>query len=122
MALRPRRCTGRSRMLNDMCAREMGKRDDAEFVRRIVRRDAAAFETLYDCYSPLVFGQLLQITGDRRMAEALLVETFVLAWQQAGSFRESRAALPRWLLGMARELASGRGLLRYTELPVAAVA
>ena len=82
-----------------------GTLKDTGFVRRIVQGDTAAFEALYDMYSPLVFGQLLEITGDRQIAEELLVETFYRAWQQAPSFKETRAALPRWLLGIARELA-----------------
>jgi RNA polymerase sigma-70 factor (ECF subfamily) len=105
-----------------MCAQVKGNRDDAEFVRRIVRRDARAFEALYDLYAPLVFGQLLQITGDRQAAEELLVETFYRAWSQAASFDEGRAALPRWLLGIARELAGRDAWRRYADLPVAAVA
>lgn len=78
---------------------------DAGFVRRIVRRDVVAFEALYDEFAPLVFGQLLEMVGDRQIAEELLVETFFRAWSQAASFDEHRAALPRWLLGIARELA-----------------
>lgn len=96
--------------------------EDTGFVRRILQQDAAAFETLYDAFAPIVFGQLLQITGDRQIAEALLVETFFQAWSRAPAFAENRAALPRWLLGIARDLASGEESRCVPELSVAAVA
>ena len=70
--------------------------------------DVAAFEELYDSFAPLVFGQLLDIVGDRSIAEELLVETFYRAWSQAASYQGDRAALPRWLLSIARELALER--------------
>lgn len=99
-----------------------GTLEDTGFVRRIVQGDTAAFEALYDLYAPLVYGQLLEITGDRTMAEELLVETFYRAWAQSASFAEGRAALPRWLLGIARELAGHEAWRRYAGMPVAAVA
>ncbi len=99
-----------------------GTLGDAEFVRRIVLGDEAAFEALYDSFAPLVFGQLLQLVDDRQTAETLLVETFYRAWSQAAAFDEHRAALPRWLLGIARDLAIGEECRRQTEPAMATVA
>lgn len=98
------------------------KLDDPGFVDRIMQGDVVAFEVLYEGFAPLVFGQLLEMVGDRQAAEELLVEAFFLAWSRAASFDENRAALPRWLLGIARELASGVDCRHYAGLPVAAVA
>ncbi|HEY0739128.1 MAG TPA: hypothetical protein VGD69_29680, partial [Herpetosiphonaceae bacterium] len=40
-----------------------------------------ALRTLYDRYSRRVFSLALHITGDRRRAEAVTEEVFVLVWQ-----------------------------------------
>ncbi len=80
---------------------ELAGLDDARFMRRIVRRDVAAFEQLYDECSPIVFGHLLQRVPNPETAERLLVETFYRAWSQIRSFSGERHSLMPWLLGIA---------------------
>jgi DNA-directed RNA polymerase specialized sigma24 family protein len=77
--------------------------EDVRFVRRLIRRDATAFEQLYDDLSPTIYGFLLE-TANAQDAEKALVETFYRAWSQLPAFVGERAALPGWLAGIAADV------------------
>jgi RNA polymerase sigma-70 factor (ECF subfamily) len=79
--------------------------DDERLVARLVAGDVAALDTLYDRYSGAVFALTVRIVGDRPVAEELLQETFLRAWQRAGTYRGSRGRFAAWLLGIAHNLA-----------------
>ena len=66
--------------------------DDAGLVQRASDGDRAAFEALYRRHRDRVYGLLWRLAGgDAALAEDLLQEAFVRAWQKLDSFRgESR--------------------------------
>jgi len=82
----------------------MAALNDSRFVRRIVRKDVAAFEQLYDAFSPVVFGHLLQRASSAELAEKMLVETFYRAWSQVRTFPGERSSLTQWLLRIAGDV------------------
>jgi RNA polymerase sigma-70 factor (ECF subfamily) len=75
---------------------------DGDLIRRIARRDANAFETLYHRYARPVFGLALRRLGDRMRAEDAVQETFAAVWRSARTYRADRGAGAPWLYAVAR--------------------
>jgi len=88
-------------------------RVDAELVHAIARGDERALASLYDHYSPILFGLLLRILKDRPEAEDVLQEVFLQIWQRASSFDVERGRPFTWLVTLARSRAIDR--LRSTR-------
>jgi RNA polymerase sigma-70 factor (ECF subfamily) len=75
---------------------------DGDLIRRVARRDANAFELLYQRYSRPVFGLALRRLGDRMRAEDAVQETFAAVWRSARTYRPERGAGAPWLYTVAR--------------------
>ena len=65
---------------------------DEVLIDRVARGDVIAFETLYDRYAPIVLGLALKITGDRTVAEDILLETFLRVWRSAITYQSQQEA------------------------------
>jgi len=81
---------------------------DAELIRLTALGNSHAFATLYDRYSPQLFGLLLRILHSRAEAEDVLQEVFLEVWLSAGDFDETRGRLFTWLVIRARSRAIDR--------------
>lgn len=57
-----------------------------ELVRLFKNRDRAGFEYLYSKYSDALYGYIIRVVNDRRVAEDLLQESFVKIWQDCAQF------------------------------------
>jgi RNA polymerase sigma-70 factor (ECF subfamily) len=73
-------------------------------IDQVARGDVIAFETLYDRYAPTVLGIALKITGDRTLAEDILLETFLQVWRSASTYQSQQEAFLSWLFRIARNL------------------
>ena len=71
-------------------------------MQAVATRDSAAFRTLYDRYSPLVFGICLRVIRDRQEAEQLLIDVFAELWEHAPRFDASRGSIRTYLSLLAR--------------------
>lgn len=81
---------------------------DAELLRATARGDEAAFASLYDKFSPILFGLLLRILHSRTEAEDVLQEVFLQVWQQARAYDSSRGRAFTWMVTLARSRAIDR--------------
>jgi RNA polymerase sigma-70 factor (ECF subfamily) len=75
---------------------------DGDLIRRVARRDANAFELLYQRYARPVFGLALRRLGDRPRAEDAVQETFAAVWRSARTYKPERGAGAAWLYAVAR--------------------
>ena len=82
-----------------------GANRDQHLFERLASGDTTALEPIYDAHSPVVFGLLVRIVADRPIAEDLLQDVFVRAWQHTGTYQTTRGRLRSWLLGIAHHLA-----------------
>ncbi len=84
--------TWEERALTSWAADSASHDEDSDLVGRAARGDRAAFEKLYRRHRDRVYGLLWRLAGgDAALAEDLLQEAFVRAWQKLDSFRgESR--------------------------------
>ena len=78
---------------------------DETLIARVARRDAGAFEMLYDRHAAVVLGVCLQTIGDRAVAERILQETFWQVWQGAVAYQSQKGSFTSWLFRIVWELA-----------------
>jgi len=90
--------------------------EDSDLVQRTRNGDRAAFEQLYRRHRNRIYGLLWRLAGgDTALAEDLLQEAFVRAWQKIDSFRgESRFAT--WLHRLSANVALSDRRLRLRQV------
>jgi RNA polymerase sigma-70 factor, ECF subfamily len=74
----------------------------AQLLQRCAAQDSAAFRTLYDQTSPIIFGRLLRMLRRRSVAEEALQDVYVRIWQRAGQFEAGRGKALAWMVTIAR--------------------
>ena len=77
---------------------------DAELLKQIARGDEPAFEVLYRRHSTPLYNYLFRLTHHTTVAEDLLQEVLVVAWEKARSFRGD-AQVKTWLFRIAHHQA-----------------
>ncbi len=60
-----------------MLALNNKRQTDAQLVSELVQNKQAAWEHLYDTYAPIMYGSILNITGDEKTACDLLQQAFI---------------------------------------------
>lgn len=65
-------------------------------------------EYLYDNYSPALYGVILRIVGDEKVAEEILQDAFVKIWLKIASYDSKKGRLFTWMLNLSRNLAIDR--------------
>src|ERR671932_91138 len=78
---------------------------DKELISRVARRDRAAFEVLYDRYSPKAMGLALKLLGEPNLAEEIVQEAFWRVWKRADTYTTQRGEFSTWLFGIVHNLA-----------------
>jgi RNA polymerase sigma factor (sigma-70 family) len=73
---------------------------DSELLRAVADGDTGALRTLYDRHAPWLSVRLTRRCNDRGMVAEVVQDTFVAAWQGAGSFRGD-GEVGAWLWGVA---------------------
>jgi RNA polymerase sigma-70 factor, ECF subfamily len=82
-----------------------GNATDAELgeaLRACARHSVAGLRRLHDLMAPRLLAELLQMLGDREMAEKALVDCFIGIWNDAVNFNPQRSQPRAWLLSFAR--------------------
>ena len=80
---------------------------ETQFIERLKRRDAAAFETLVNERSGEIYGLLYRLTENAEEARDLTQETFLRAFQSIDHFR-GEADLRTWIYRIAINQARNR--------------
>jgi RNA polymerase sigma-70 factor, ECF subfamily len=78
---------------------------DSALMERILQRDSAALETLYDRYGRPVYSLVLRIAQQPSSAEEIVQDVFLQVWRNADRFQAARGPLEPWLFTMARNRA-----------------
>jgi RNA polymerase sigma factor (sigma-70 family) len=76
--------------------------DDAGVGRGFADGGQWALEEAYRRWSGIVFTVALRAVGNRQDAEDITQQVFVSAWRGRHNYHPDRAALPAWLLGVAK--------------------
>ena len=78
---------------------------EGDLLVRLQRREPQALADLYDRYGAMVYRLIFRIVRDSGIAEDLVQETFLRAWNRASAFDAERGAVGPWLLAIARNRA-----------------
>ena len=76
--------------------------DDADLVRRIALRDAAAFTIMYDRYCSLLYSVALRVLADPEEARDVLQHVFLTLHEKAARYDSALGRPAAWLATMAR--------------------
>lgn len=71
---------------------------------KVQKGDQIAFSDLYTETSPLLFSIALRLMPTRQLAEEVLQEAYVTAWQKAGKFDSDKGTVLTWLATITRNL------------------
>lgn len=82
-------------------AKHLASLTHEELMARYVAGDPQAFDALYQAVSPIVFSQLLRMTGDRALAEDLLQISFLKLYRARDSYSLGAPLLP-WIHVIAK--------------------
>ncbi len=79
----------------------MNDLSDEVLLKRVVAREEAALELLYERHAQIVYNLIMRIVRETSIADELLQEVFWQVWQQASKYRGTGAAAA-WIYRIAR--------------------
>ena len=79
--------------------------DDTYLISALADNTVWAMDLLYQRYSRLLYSLAYRIVGDLRVAEDLVQEVFVAAWQNAHSYIPQSGSVSTWLTSIMRHRA-----------------
>ena len=90
-----------------------------EWLAPVVPAEAVDWDAVYRGEMPRVFNYFRYRGFDRETAEDLTSATFEKAWRARGRYRRDRAAVPTWLLAIARNTATDHLRRARVAVPLA---
>jgi RNA polymerase sigma-70 factor (ECF subfamily) len=78
---------------------------DEDLMPLVERKDAAAFELVYDRHGGAAYSLAYRIVGDRGSAEDVTQEAFLSLWRSGARYDRARGSVRTWLLGVVRNRA-----------------
>ena len=78
--------------------------DEAELVKRAIKRDSAAFGTLYEVHLDRIYRYVFYRVGSTSEAEDLTEQVFLKAWEAIDRYEPRGAPFAAWLYRLAHNL------------------
>ena len=76
-----------------------------QLVTRFQQKDAKAFEALYNMYSDSMQGVIYNIVRDQDIAQEVMQDVFIKAWNSADSYSTKKGRFFTWLINISRNAA-----------------
>lgn len=83
----------------------MSQNTEQRIIELLKRKDQYALNLLYENYSDSLYGAILKVTRNEKIAEDALQETFIKVWKNGEKYDPSKAKLFTWLFRIARNTA-----------------
>ncbi|WP_299334615.1 sigma-70 family RNA polymerase sigma factor [uncultured Psychroserpens sp.] len=74
-------------------------------ISQFQNKDEKAFEQLYHMYKESMHGVIYNIVRDHDIAEEVMQDVFIKAWNKASTYNSSKGRFFTWLLNIARNAA-----------------
>lgn len=78
---------------------------EESLIKELKARNTRALSTLYEKYSPALYGVVCRLVNDDHLAEDILQEAFVKIWNNAEGYDPSKGRLFTWMLNICRNAA-----------------
>ena len=78
---------------------------EGELLKLLRNKSREGISTLYDNYSPALYGVIFRIVNNKEIAEDILQEVFVKIWKNIASYDSAKGRLFTWMVNIARNLA-----------------
>ncbi len=78
---------------------------EKNLITLLQNKDKRAIALLYDHYAPALYGVVLRIMDSEELAEDVVQETFMKAWNNSASYCQEKGTLFTWILNIARNTA-----------------
>lgn len=78
---------------------------DEELMAHVDRKQAAAFEVLFDRHGGAAYSLAYRIVGDRTAAEDVAQEAFLSIWRSNARYDRARGSVRSWVLSVVRNRA-----------------
>jgi RNA polymerase sigma factor (sigma-70 family) len=82
----------------------LGKEEEAEFVRGLKEHDEKVFAEMYNKFSPALYGTILNCIKDKELAENLLQDVFMKAWNNSNQYDAAKGRLFAWMYRISRNI------------------
>ena len=76
-----------------------------EIVEGLIRKDKTSLSYLYDHYADALFGAVIRIVADPKLAEEVLQDAFLKYWQKIDQYDAGKGRLFTWMMRIAKNLA-----------------
>jgi RNA polymerase sigma-70 factor (ECF subfamily) len=76
-----------------------------QLVTRFQQKDAKAFEALYNMYSDSMQGVIYNIVRDQDIAQEVMQDVFIKAWNSADSYSTKKGRFFTWMINISRNAA-----------------
>lgn len=74
-------------------------------ITKFQQKDHKAFETLYEMYRDSMHGVIYNIVRDHHIAEEIMQDVFIKAWNKSESYSADKGRFFTWILNIARNAA-----------------
>ena len=74
-------------------------------VQQFQKKDQGAFEKLYGMYSDSIHGVVYNIVRDTAIADEIMQDVFIKAWQKSETYSSKKGRFFTWILNIARNTA-----------------
>jgi len=74
-------------------------------ITKFQQKDQKAFEELYNMYGASMHGVIYNIVRDNDIAEEIMQDVFIKAWNNSASYSASKGRFFTWILNIARNAA-----------------
>ncbi len=81
------------------------KPEDSHIINLLQQNDKGVIEILYDRYASTLYGIVLRIVIDEKIAEDVIQEAFVKIWNKGDQYEQSKGTLFTWMLNITRNTA-----------------
>lgn len=78
---------------------------DLDLMKEIAKFESRALEELYDRYSALLYTLIKKIAPDKKTADEILVDVFIVVWRKILKFDFRTGNVYSWLITLARNKA-----------------
>jgi RNA polymerase sigma-70 factor (ECF subfamily) len=79
--------------------------DEQSLLERVARKDAGAFEVLYDRFGRSIYSLAMKMLRDASAAEEVTQDVFLSLWRSAADFDPKKSPARTWILAMAHHKA-----------------